>query len=233
MMRKVWSGSLEETPYHENETELQVSKDLLPDLREGLFMAIYDSNLGDISTARKMNRLEVVRVKDLTSSENKVNVERAQWGTGTIYLDEDSAWNMVQLPKPLSDEADVTEYGARAEVGFDSTGAFQNMADDLGFVNIPYSDPPFEIDSVVSTRSTIFKAKHGQAAIKLRQPIRKNTPGIVLNHPQSGVDRGIHIDGNASGRSCIRISADVVLRMYHAKMLRLTAILWHIPLPLR
>src|SRR5690625_1970951 len=103
------------------------------------------------------------------------------------------------------------------------------MADDLGFVNIPYSDPPFEIDSVVSTRSTIFKAKHGQAAIKLRQPIRKNTPGIVLNHPQSGVDRGIHIDGNASGRSCIRISADVVLRMYHAKMLRLTAILWSIP----
>src|SRR5690625_145543 len=158
MIRKSRSGTLKETPYHENETELQVSKDLLSDLSEGLFMAIYDGNLGDMTTARKMSRLEVVRVKDLTSSENKVNVERARWGTGTIYLDEDSAWNMVQLPKPLSDEADVTEYGARAEVGFDSTEAFQNMADDLGFVNVPYSDRPFVIDSVVSTRSTIFKA---------------------------------------------------------------------------
>lgn len=207
-MRKLVCGTLTQTPYLASETELIVSGDELHDLRVGGILAIYDNSYGDTSTAKKMGRLEYVRVKGWESSVGNLYVLRAQFGTKGIEFDDGALWRVISVPMASSDEADVTDYGDRAVAGFDSTEAFQSMADDLGVVSIPFSETPFEIDSVITTRSTVFKAKNGQTHVKLREPIRRNAPGIVLAHDQSGIDRGVHIDGNDTGRSCIRIAAD-------------------------
>src|SRR5690625_209723 len=207
-MRKLFCDSLADTPYSASSTDLIVSHNYLSDLREGVVLAIYDSKYGDISTAKRMKRLEFVRLKSGDSSARTLSVIRAQFGTNGIDFDAETIWNVIYLPNISSNETDVTEYGARAEAGFDSTDAFQRMADEHGIVMIPYSEIPFEIDAIATTRPTVFRAKNGMASLKLREPERRNSPGILLAHDQSGIDRGIHIDGNATARSCVRIPAD-------------------------
>src|SRR5690625_6571863 len=98
--------------------------------KEGSLLAIYESKDGKIPNAKKGDRLEFVRVKQYDSSNGKLNVDRAQMGSLAINFDDHVAWNVVLLPNISSDETDVTEDGARAEAGFDSTDACQRMADD-------------------------------------------------------------------------------------------------------
>src|SRR5690625_7644741 len=113
---------------------------------------------GDISTAKRMKRLEFVMLKSGDSSARTLSVIRAQFGTNGIDFDAETIWNVIYLPNISSNETDVTEYGARAEAGFDSPDAFQRMTDEHGIVVIPYSDITVEIDTIATTRPTVFRA---------------------------------------------------------------------------
>src|SRR5690625_1276717 len=155
-MRKPLSDILTGTPYSADTNELFLSKNYLHTLTEGSLLAIYDSKYGDISTAKKVNRLEFVRVKQYDSSNGKLNVDRAQMGSLAINFDDHVVWNVVLLPNISSDETDVTEYGARADVGFDSTDDFLKMAEYHELVCIQYRVKPYVINYIDNTHNNIY-----------------------------------------------------------------------------
>ncbi|HET8791812.1 MAG TPA: hypothetical protein VFM75_11445, partial [Modicisalibacter sp.] len=101
----------------------------------------------------------------------------------------------------------VTLFGAKAEAGFDSTAAFQQSADTLGYVAIPATSVPFEIDSITTTVQTHFVAPQGAAKIKLRTPAAVNSIGFALTENGStlGAVGMIHIDTNNTSRTAVKL----------------------------
>lgn len=119
--------------------------------------------------------------------------------------------------RDVGGNANVFEAGAKDTVGYDSTTAFQAIADEIGVINIPDSTNPFEIDAITTTRRTVVNAVDGVANVKLRTPTTANSPGFTLAHDKSGISKGIHIDGDSTSRSCVSISADNCFAFFTAE----------------
>src|SRR5690554_1274941 len=100
----------------------------------------------------------------------------------------------------------VLDFGARDEEEYDNTLHFQVMADSTGYVAIPDSQYPFEIDRLVTTRTTHIFPSAVRARLKVRP--ESNNYCISLDHDGSGVSKGIHIDGNFASKTPVRIQAN-------------------------
>lgn len=111
----------------------------------------------------------------------------------------------------------VLDFGAKDEEGYDNTFHFQKMADATGMINIPESEHAFEIDSIITTRTTVIQAIEGRARIKLQPPDIRNTPGFKLVHTFSGISEGVHIDGNSTSRSCVSLQANDCFARIHTE----------------
>lgn len=157
-----------------------------------------EDNLTSSSTSAALSANQGKHLED-----NKLEVSLKGNPNGLAELDGNGKVPPGQLKK-----LDVRDYGAQATAGFNSTSAFQAMADDVGYIAIPYTVLPFEIDNITTTKQTVVYAKHGYAHVKARTPAILNDPVFVLNHARSGIGRGVHIDGNSTSRSCVSIPAD-------------------------
>src|SRR5690625_203285 len=109
----------------------------------------------------------------------------------------------------------VLDFGARDEEEYDNTLHFQVMADSTGYVAIPDSQYPFEIDRLVTTRPTHIFPSAVRARLKVRP--ESNDYCISLDHAGSGVSKGVHIDGNFAIKTPVRIQASGCFAYFSAE----------------
>lgn len=202
------------TPYTDSETSITVSDGSVfsDPSTDGEFEAVIYNKSKNPGAALNDGEAEVVRVTAIST--NTLTVTRGQGGTSAIALGSGTDWAIVQgITKAVIEQIqdrvlDVTDYGAEASAGVDSTQAFQDMADELGYVNVPFTTTPFEIDDFTTTQTTVFNAVHGYANIKLQTPTTTNDPAITLAHANSGIGKGFHFDANSTSRTIVKITAD-------------------------
>ena len=135
-------------------------------------------------------------------------------GGGAEYIQTAGVSPDIGSPAMLSGYAkinnltDIRQFGAKEEVSFDSTVFIQAMSDSAGYVGIPKTTIPFEIDNITSTVKTAFYATDGAAFVKARTPTIAGKPMVILGADGDSWAKEINIDVNNTSRSAVKTSAD-------------------------
>jgi hypothetical protein len=82
---------------------------------------------------------------------------------------------------------------------------FQKMADIQGFVNVPLTTIPFEIDTIETTRQTSFNAVDGVANILALTPDTAGKAVFDLNNIGCKVNTGFKFDMAETDREAVRV----------------------------